>query len=203
MSRSHASLAAALFAAATLASQASGAVVVNMVDDGADIRATVTGSFDFFNANEGTSSNSVSVNQINSTKVDFRTAGVGTRESFTVTPQFTGNFGGSTLSGSSVVSGSLPFTVTYFSTLDTWKVFADPSLATTAVYNWDVVFSNTSIAAKGFNVGTYVWTWTNGTDTDSITFNIGSPSAVPGASLAGLASLATVGLAGVSRRRRR
>jgi len=186
--------------AAALSSHASGGIVINMFDDGNDIRANVTGSFDFFNANEGTSSNSVSVNQINSTKVDFRTAGVGTRESFTVTPQFTGNFGGSTLSSGSVVSGSLPFTVTYFSTIDTWKVFADPSLATTASYNWEVVFSNTSIAAKGFNVGTYVWTWTNGTDTDSITLNIGaSTPAVPG--VGALAALGGVGLAGRRRRR--
>jgi hypothetical protein len=160
----------------------------------------VAGSFDFFNANEGTSSNTVNVAQINSTKVDFRTAGVGTRESFTVTPQFTGNFGGSTLSSGSVVSGSLPFTVTYFSTIDTWKVFADPSLATTASYNWEVVFSNTSIAAKGFNVGTYVWTWTDGTNTDSITLNIGaSTPAVPG--VGALAALGGVGLAGRRRRR--
>ncbi len=45
MSRSHTLIAGPLFLAAALASHASAAVVINMVDDGADIRVTVTGWF--------------------------------------------------------------------------------------------------------------------------------------------------------------
>jgi hypothetical protein len=186
--------------AAALSSSASAGVVINMFDDGADIRATVTGSFDFF-VYDQTASNAADVAQINSTKVDFRNANVGSRDSMVVTPQFTGNFGGSTMYGT-VESGSLPFTITYFSTIDTWRVYADSSVITGSgnSLDWDVRFANTSIAAKGFNVGTYVWEFYNGEATDTITLNIGaSTPAVPG--VGALAALGGVGLAGRRRRR--
>jgi hypothetical protein len=96
----------------------------------------------------------------------------------------------------------LPFTVTYFAGIDTWRVYADSSVITGSgnSLDWDVRFSNTSIAARGFNVGTYVWEFYNGEATDTITLNIGaSTPAVPG--VGALAALGGVGLAGRRRRR--
>ena len=207
MSRSHASLAAALFAAATLASQASGAVVINMVDDGADIRVTVSGWFSVA-SNGGTTQYPDDTVEVTNNDLYFvqRPAGVTTvlLDNYTNTAEFSGDFGGSTLYDvyATVTNSSLPIFIKGFSS-GVWTISGDASVTEANPYDWDVRYSSTSLAAKGYNVGTYVWTLTNGTDTDSLTFNIGSPSAVPGAGLAGLASLATVGLAGVSRRRRR
>jgi len=203
MSRSHASLAAALFAAATLASQASGAVVVNMVDDGVDIRATVSGWFNVA-SNGGSTQYSADILKVDNNDFQFvqRPAGVTTVNLQTYTVDnvgFSGDFGGSSLSGAAVTNASMPIWIRGFGG-GSWGIYADASATEANPYDWDLRWANSSIAAKGYNVGTYVWTLTDGTNTDSITLNIGSPSAVPGA---GLASLATVGLAGVSRRRRR
>jgi hypothetical protein len=198
MSRSHTLIAGPLFLAAALTSHASAGVVINMFDDGADMRVTVTGSFDFFVSTQS-SSNNQDVYKVTSTQIDFRKAYYGSLHAMNVTEQFTGDFGGSTTYGS-VESYSLPFMIARFSD-GVWRVYADSSVITGQnSFDWDVRFSYTSIAARGFNVGTYVWTWTDGTDTDTLTLNIGaSTPAVPG--VGALAALGGVGLAGRRRRR--
>jgi hypothetical protein len=81
-----------------------------------------------------------------------------------------------------------------------WGIYADASATEANPYDWDLRWANSSIAAKGYNVGTYVWTLTDGTNTDSITLNIGaSTPAVPG--VGALAALGGAGLAGRRRRR--
>jgi hypothetical protein len=204
MSRSHTLIAGPLFLAAALASHASAGVVINMVDDGADIRVTVTGWFNV-NPNGGTSQYSADAFQVDSTNFKFvqRPADVTTVTFNSYTVQsvgFSGHFGGSSLYDwdRTVTTSSLPIWIRGLS--NGWAIYADASATEANPYDWDLRWSNSSLAAKGYNVGTYVWTLTDGTNTDSITLNIGaSTPAVPG--VGALAALGGAGLAGRRRRR--
>ncbi len=157
-------------------------------------------------ANGGTCQYGADIHQVTNNDLWFveLPAGVGsvTMKNYTNTAGFSGDFEGSTLYDTfnfTVTNSSLPIFIKGFS--NSWTIAADPSATEANPYDWDVRYENTSLAAKGYKVGTYVWTLTDaGANTDSLTLNIGSPSAVPGA---GLAGLATIGLAGISRRRRR
>jgi hypothetical protein len=206
MSRSHTLIAGPLFLAAALASHASAGVVINMVDDGADIRVTVTG---WFNVNPGgTTQYGADIHQVTDNDLYFveRPAGEAsvTMKNYSNTAGFSGDFEGSTLydAYATVMNSSLPIFIKGFSN-GSWTIAGGEgdTLATEAnPYDWDVRWSNWSLAARGYKVGTYVWTLTDGTNTDSLTLNIGaSTPAVPG--VGALAAFGGAGLAGRRRRR--
>ena len=185
--------------AVALASSASGGVVINIVEEGSNLRVTTSGSFTI-NHTGSSSSNNVDVYQVRGNKIDFRTANVGTRYNFgNAVPRFTGNFGTISTNYGGVTfgtSGSLPLMISFFGD-NTWKVFADPSATS---YDWDVTFTNNSIATAGLTAGAYIWDLSDDVGSDTFTVNIGaSTPAVPG--VGAMAALGAIGLVGGRRRR--
>lgn len=196
MSRTRSLSACLVCLSAALASSASGGVVINIVEDGSDLRVTTSG---FFSISPGSSSssNTVNVYKIRADSIDFRTGGVGTRNNYgNAVPRFTGTMGTGTTSYGSVTTESLPLSISLFSD-GNWKVYADASATS---FDWDVTFSNRSLATAGLTAGTYIWDLSDGTGSDTLTVNIGaSTPAVPGAGA--IAALGGIGALGRRRRR--
>lgn len=98
-------------------------------------------------------------------------------------------------------SGAINFNMTSFGDGGGY-FFVDPDYVLGSLFSGSWTFENTTMVALNLdNYGSYTYFSAAGAGQDSITVNlIGTPSAIPGA---GLASVASLALAGLARRRRR
>ena len=174
-------------AALALVQQANAAVIIDVIEIGGNVEATLSGSLDL-NATLGFHSQNNSYDGYLASGGNIAFTAASNIDVYNMdgdwTPFGTGGFGSWDSS-----SG------------DAWAMFADPRLGVPAGYvSGDSLSSfatkfNSSFAALGFTPGSYVTTLTNGNITDTVTVNIGKIPA-PGA-------LALLGIAGIAGRRRR
>jgi MYXO-CTERM domain-containing protein len=215
-------LAAAVLACslAGLAGEAHASLIINIYQDGADVRSTVSGSF-----NTGIAPGSTGLAQ----NFNMLRGGNGQYNNVRFSDSnFSGNVlsnvwqgtmtsspGGATRYGSSLmsevsatassVSGFQRLWVTYDTAFGP-GLFLDQSYTGGAV-SGSMTFAGTTMATLGFtNYGAFEYTFGSGGTTDTVTVNLlqAPPGPGPGGvPLPGAAGLAAVGLAGLSRRRRR
>lgn len=212
-------LAAAVLAGslAGLAADARAAVVVNIYQDGSDVRSVLSGSFNTgipVGSNQGLGlSNTVwggtdTNNVIFSSGSSGGTPGVSRVGSVLSTPGATrfGNSAASLANASSfTVSGFTTFRIVWYTNGTPYAEF-DNAYAGGAM-SGDALFAGRTMADLGLeNYGSFVFGFGSGGTTDTVTVNLlqAPPGPGPGVvPLPGAAGLAAVGLAGLSRRRRR
>jgi len=211
-------LAAAVLACplAGLVAEARAAIVVDIYQDGANVRSVLSGSFD-------TSSSSSSIpslalgnhvwggnGAINGAYFSSSATGTTPARSWTgttvSTPLGSTRYGDASGIG---IATATSFTVSGFTAFRIiWDGAGTPLLNIDSTYaggamSGDALFAGTTMAALGLdNYGSYVYGFGSGASYDTVTVNLlqSSPSVIPGA---GIAGLATLGLAGIARRRRR
>ena len=210
-----AAIAAACVVAGSVTSAASAAIVINIQQVGSNVVADISGSFD--TSVDGQGSQSIGSGSYvwgggpNTNGVYFDGVGTGSLGGFSWNGTVSSTPAGQTRWGSgaqSLTGATSTSSLTGFDRL--WITWDHTNLVPTVRINDDYVsntaisgsltFANQTMVSLGLdNFGSYVFSFGT-TTTDTVTVNLIAPSAIPGA---GLAGLATLGLAGIVRRRRR
>jgi len=212
-------LAAAVLACplAGLVTEAHAAIVIDIYQNGTGVRADLSGSFNTGIASNSTTSfdadhavrggNGSQNGVFFGSGVGFLTANIWTG-SVTSTPEgvdrFSANAASFTYATEGTTIGVASLQLRWAKTLvgDTVPNFYADNSYTGGAVSGSMTFASTTMAALGLdNYGSFVFTFGSGT-TDTVTVNLlqSSPVVIPGA---GIAGLATLGLAGIARRRRR
>lgn len=197
-----------------LAAEAQAAIVVNIYQSGADVVSELSGSF---NTSGGSSEPSVADSNTvwggNGFLNTFSVASApGTNPSgkkwtgsATSTPGSATRWGeGSaavtTATTTDSISGFSLFRLDWFTSSNTATMYLDNSYNGAAMTG-RMTFASTTMTTLGLdNYGSFVFTFSSSSDTVTVNLLQSPPSAVPGA---GVAGLATLGFAGLARRRRR
>jgi len=217
-------LAAAVLACplAGLAAEARAAIVIDIYQNGSGVRADLSGSFNTGIAPTGTTAfdgdNAVrgGNNTTNGLFFQNNAQGVYTANIWTGTvtstpggvDRYGANAASFTYATAGLFSGFTSLQLRWFKDVTgTFPNFYVDNSYTGGAVSGTMTFASTTMAALGLdNYGSFVFTFGSGT-TDTVTVNLllapPGPGPGPGVPLPGAAGLAAVGLAGLSRRRRR